>query len=369
MKKIIAAILCVAMLLPVLAGCGGSMEEPEEPPPVEETNGTYNEYPPDDPTVWPSDWGLPDMNAAFAAFAPDTVMITAGDFTVTWGELFFYLRAELTSMGGGLMPDLMDEVVSRFAIQNVADIVLTYRAVEHGARLHGVELSAEDIDIIRQMITGEDVETLRQFGLYSMELYEYIMQTSHLAQLLFEEMYGPEGSGLSDEAAFALTESDEYLMAMHILVMREDGDEGEAQAEAEEMLARLQNYDGDDFTAYFAELMFEYSADQGGLLSYPNGYLFQWGNMVPEFYAGTRALEIGGLSGLIGTTFGYHIIHRLPIDYDEIPFSYFQQHHMVTLRHSAAMMSFELDLQNWASGLDARFSAEYEQIDLVEIFW
>jgi len=364
MKKIIAAILCVAMLAVVLAGCGGSAPEEPDVPSVEDPGDIYETRP-----TYP-----PEGGAEFAAFAPDTVMITTeGGFTVTWDELYFQIRMGFWRFTmGGMVPDLTNELLVTSIMENAVDVVLAYRAVEYGARLHGVEFGAEELEMLAQMLTIEDEEgfmlELQEVGIYSMELYENMMRISFLAQMLFEELYGVDGSGLSDEAAAVLTEPDGYLMAMHTLIRREEGDEGEARAEAETILARLQNYTGDDFTAYFADLMFQYSADLGGLQSFPNGYLFQFGDMVPEFYEGTKALEIGGLSGLIETGFGYHIIHRLPIDFDEIPFSYVQQNQFITLRHSAAMMSFDLVLQNWVRDLNAQFSAEYDSINLAEIF-
>ena len=62
--------------------------------------------------------------------------------------------------------------------------------------------------------------------------------------------------------------------------------------------------------------MNEYSEDTG-LESYPDGYTYQEGEMVDEFYAGTKALEIGEYSRLVESNYGFHIIMRIEPDHDE----------------------------------------------------
>jgi hypothetical protein len=44
--------------------------------------------------------------------------------------------------------------------------------------------------------------------------------------------------------------------------------------------------------------------------------------MVSAFYDATIALEIGAFSDIVESDFGYHIIYRLPIDYDVTPIAY-----------------------------------------------
>jgi parvulin-like peptidyl-prolyl isomerase len=55
------------------------------------------------------------------------------------------------------------------------------------------------------------------------------------------------------------------------------------------------------------------NTEDPGVASYPDGYLFQSGEMVAEFEDATAALEIGQVSGIVETTYGYHIIYRIPI--------------------------------------------------------
>ena len=86
----------------------------------------------------------------------------------------------------------------------------------------------------------------------------------------------------------------------------------EAEAKALEILERARA--GEDFHT----LMHTYSQDPLGLAMYPDGYTFFEGMMVPEFYEGTKALEIGEISDLVPTGFGFHIIKRIEPDPESI---------------------------------------------------
>jgi len=87
----------------------------------------------------------------------------------------------------------------------------------------------------------------------------------------------------------------------------DDATIAEKKSAAESILSQLQN--STDLAADFDALMFEHSEDTG-LISNPDGYIFTAGEMVAEFENATRALEFGQISGLVESTFGYHIILR-----------------------------------------------------------
>ena len=76
--------------------------------------------------------------------------------------------------------------------------------------------------------------------------------------------------------------------------------EGMARSILERALA------GEDFD----ELMAIYGEDPG-MWERPEGYTFTRGAMVPEFEEATLALQIGEISDLVRTQFGYHIIKRI----------------------------------------------------------
>ena len=52
--------------------------------------------------------------------------------------------------------------------------------------------------------------------------------------------------------------------------------------------------------------------------TYTAGYYFGEGEMVEPFENATKALEENGISELVETTYGYHIIKRLPLNDEDI---------------------------------------------------
>jgi len=326
-----------------------------------------------------------DYDAAFAAFAPDTAMILVSGFTVTWAELFFHMRGNINNLIQmyGDLPEWSElmyngmtcaEAVIKYSVDNT----LMYKAVEYGAGLVGAVLSAEDLETLidsfndaAAQYSGEE-EFLRllweEDGLYGRDLYDYLVGVSYLASTLYSEMFGEYGELMSDEDAEEVTASEGYLMAKHILRLKtEDGDETPLRV-AEDLIVQLDSYDGDDFEAFFDILMHNYSEDDDGLIAFPNGYLFQYGDMVPEFYDACIALEIGQHSGIVETTYGYHILLRVPINFDEIPSYNYRQYDFRTLRHLAALSQFDNALFAWVDSFEPEFTAEFDSIDVAAIF-
>jgi peptidyl-prolyl cis-trans isomerase D len=94
----------------------------------------------------------------------------------------------------------------------------------------------------------------------------------------------------------------EQVRASHILLKTEGKDDAEVKAKAEDVLKQARA------GADFAELAKKYSEDEasqknGGDLDY-----FGRGRMVPEFDQAAFSLEVGKISDLVKTQYGYHII-------------------------------------------------------------
>ncbi len=102
--------------------------------------------------------------------------------------------------------------------------------------------------------------------------------------------------------------SPEAVTAKHILILTEENDENTAKEKAQGILDKINA--GEDFDA----LMNTYSEDPG-LKTYPEGYTFTRGQMVKEFEEAAFSLEVGMVSDLVKTQYGYHIIKLV----DKIP--------------------------------------------------
>ena len=100
------------------------------------------------------------------------------------------------------------------------------------------------------------------------------------------------------------------VRASHILLMYQGSSrstasrsKAEAQAQIQQLLAQVQG--GGDFAALAKAHSDCPSKARGGDLG-----AFGRGQMVKEFEDTTFALPVGGVSGVVETQFGYHIIQR-----------------------------------------------------------
>ncbi|MCL2165301.1 MAG: peptidylprolyl isomerase [Oscillospiraceae bacterium] len=429
MKRTVGLILCAIMLIMAPVSCANTVEEPLTPPSDSEQNGDSNaandthtesandaafssfpqgaEGEPLDSLGDPEQKGsyekadekpadiYPEVvfstedvyEVAFASFPPDTVMLRAGGYDVTWAEIFVYMH----SIVGTLSEYYGEEPVNWSAPWDdefsCAEWVLHYaklealymKAIEYGARLYGVALSEEDWAAIREENQnlaiewgGEEAFLKRiweEKGFKSLDLYEYMKSFNRLSELLLNEIYGEELELVSDEDVAEFIANDGFIMAKHIYLIKPDyGGSEDALEKIEGILAELEAYSGEGFDAYFDELMNTYSEDYEGLTNLPFGYLFQSGDLTQYFYDAAAMLDINELSGIVEGEEGYHIIYRIPINYDAMPFANILAEDNRTLRMLVAYAKFDLLLNDWVDALDPKYSEELETIDISEMF-
>ncbi|UCH33361.1 MAG: peptidylprolyl isomerase [Armatimonadota bacterium] len=150
----------------------------------------------------------------------------------------------------------------------------------------------------------------------------------------------------------AVRESYKQVKARHILVrVDESGKNGlpdaEAKQKADGILAKLK--DGADFADQAKQSSDDQAnADKGGDLDY-----FGRGQMTPEFEKAAFALKPGGMSDVVKTPFGYHIIkvederYNLPDDYQDKKGEYRKQY--IERQLSRAWQEFTAELRRQAT--------------------
>lgn len=100
------------------------------------------------------------------------------------------------------------------------------------------------------------------------------------------------------------------VQASHILLMYKGSMRSRATRSREQALAEIEKLKAEiDGGAEFAAVAMEHSdcpsGEDGGDLG-----KFMPGQMVPEFEEAAFALDIGQMSGVVETPFGYHLIQR-----------------------------------------------------------
>ena len=236
--------------------------------------------------------------------------------------------------------------ITDYIKSNVYSSVKQHLVLENLANKYGVTLTEgqesamadSDQSYIDQYGSEEAFEAeIAKLGMRR-ETYDRVARSNYLYQNLYE-LYNTEGSALyaSDEDLAVYAADQNYITADHILLSTKDLTTGEAltdeqkaekKALAEEIKQKLDACEGDidELTALFQELADQYSEDPGRE-TYPTGYTFTTGSMVQEFEDAAYALSEGEVSEVVESSFGYHILLRLPLDKsaaaDEVREEYF----------------------------------------------
>ena len=190
-------------------------------------------------------------------------------------------------------------------------------ALEEGCALteeEKQEALQEIADLKATFETEEEYQEALAASHLNEALYEKLTLTDAVIDKFSDKIYNAETSKYAPAAEDVETLGAEngIIASKHILLLTgDDADENAKQLElANELLDRIKN--GEDFD----ELMNEYSEDTG-LATNPDGYTFMPGEMVDEFYDATVALEVGEVSGIVPSSYGYHIIKRIEPDREE----------------------------------------------------
>lgn len=158
-------------------------------------------------------------------------------------------------------------------------------------------------------------KTIAEVG-FTEKQYDQVMRVSIYASALNDYYFGENGVEKVTDEGLIEEFKNTYISAKHILISSTDATtgealpEGEALKKAESALARLNA--GEDFDKVMQD-----TNEDPGMETYPEGYIFTEGDMVDEFYTAAKGLEENQVSEIVATSYGYHIIKRVPINYEE----------------------------------------------------
>jgi hypothetical protein len=102
------------------------------------------------------------------------------------------------------------------------------------------------------------------------------------------------------------------LAARHILIGYKNPGVPGSQAEKDSLKKKADQVRAQVTAANFAEMAKKYSTDLTAATNSGGLGVFEKGKMIPAFSAATAALKPGEISQPVETSFGYHIIQRLP---------------------------------------------------------
>ena len=366
--------------------------------PMPLTGDTAETQEPAAETAVPVDVETLDYEALYALHDPAEVVMIVDGKDITWGEYFswLYMSAMQTeqyfvSMGNYGVPlkwsDAVGEDGSTYADAAIAGGENTLRqlmTILGYAESQGVVASQETLDAIQAQRDSDKKATVGEEGteedfaaylhsLYrSEEAYQRATTANYLNIQNYTDTYGAEAEKVSEEQALSYLKEQGYLRANHILLSTMDLQTGEAldeatvaekEALAQKLVTELQAIqDPEKLVERFRELKEEYCEDSGKT-AYPDGYVFLPGEMVTEFEDGVTALADYGLSQPVKTSYGYHIILRLPLSADAVV-SYDNTGAAVTGRSLFASYDYAAGLDAYLENLSVEYVDGFQAPDL-----
>ena len=397
-KKLLALLMSLVLLLgalsiPALAADGEDTASPE-------ATGT--------PTEGVTDSASDDANAAVSEMQAKyaqieaqldaagkkydgSIVVAAVNGTdVTW-TLCYYLIGSLTSQYINYtvsIPDFTTDMGDGVTLQDAMR-----EAVEARMKYYTVALAEAEkrglTDTVNADVEEQWQSVVESFGgvdalMEAIEnayldeaTYRQLLATNAAFNAIMVDSYGTAGEKLTDEEVLSWANDNNYLRCKHILFLTQNDDgtdktdeeKAEIRKEAEATLKELRALESDReaMMAHFDELMAD--ADDPGMTTFPDGYTFTENQMVQEFEDGTRALEEYAISDIVETSYGYHIILRLPLDPEGKTLSQDSgTGDYMTLRTDAANELFNAMLIDWIENAEVEWKGDFGTLDYNELF-
>ncbi len=254
----------------------------------------------------------------------NSTVATVGSQVITSGEMKYAIGVVKNSMTAGMdeqaLQDFWNTLIDGvdpedYIRENAIDLLVDMTILAEHAKQSGIAVTDDDIneyftqnqDTLAGLMEQYDVDEATLKAIYKKQmLYNDYTQTV----LVDDPKFNPSEEELQE---YFLRH---FCKAQHILKLTVDQatntpytqtEKDAVRAEMDGILQALRN------GADFEDMMLENTEDPG-VEQYPEGYVFAEGEMVPEFYEGTIALSENSISEVIESSYGYHIIKRLPLN-------------------------------------------------------
>ena len=329
LKRILALLTALTLCL-TLAACNNHAEtesdnadpessasaevsnSPDETSPVPEASDPIADIDVDlNQTMYEFSSGLKDSDPAVTVNGVDI----SNDEFFYWLSYYCYNAAYYGSFYGYDM-DFSDEEIRQDMIDSTTDAVVYHAVLRQMCEKENVVPNETQLAEVQQQIDENGLDYL----LKSYGVTEPTLRRIAEDNYLFTN-YSDKKVGQPSEADLEQYVSDNGIFSVKHILLRtvdennnplEDSEIAEKRTKAEDLLAQLKA--ADDLEATFDTLMTENSEDTG-LAYYPDGYTYDKDDsLVDGFREGVLALEPGQMSDIVETSYGYHILLRLPVD-------------------------------------------------------
>lgn len=343
-RRILGAALSGALLIGALSGCAETAADPSasvSPSPSVSASAAPSETP-SAAQFGDFDLETPDVTMALLGIPGTTTVMTVDGVDVSAEEYLYWLDRVTQYVGvrnfGATSAidwdmDTGNGTVSEYITQNAINQELLYQTIRKQCADRNITITADEeikleqeiADTIESMGGQEGFELALKANNCSEDNLRGIYETFDFLYVSLQNQLFPaqDPASLTAEELAQWASDNGKMQVKHILFKTVD-DSGSplsdeeiaaAKQKAEDTLAQLQA--SDDMENLFDQLMNELSEDgrySDGTLGAPDGYLFGEGEMVQEFEDAAKALGEHELSDIVETSYGYHILLRLPVD-------------------------------------------------------
>jgi len=280
---------------------------------------------------------------------------------------------------GFVIPDMLDMELAEG--QTGADLVKSeaegilreFETIRLLAKENGITLSKEDkktlADQKKSQIDAEGgkkafLDKLAEGGANE-AFYDYLMESQLLYSKVYSELFVAEDGAFAPTAEeLAAAFADGYVCVKHVLIQGKetDADYGEKRAKAEEVAKRAKA--GEDFDALVAEFGEDPGMTQskGGYVMDMQGYTPTGSMMVQEFTTASVALPVGGVSDIVKSDFGFHIIKRYPISAEHIATDF------EGFKAQLGGAIFTEEVMKFMETVEVERTAAYDEFDVHKVF-
>lgn len=290
----------------------------------------------------------------------DAVAVVNGEFIsrTTYERQLDNERSQ-RRQNGQEMDEAAEQELESAVLESLIDNELLYQAGA-GKGLHAEEDQIEqEFASIRGNFEDQEtfVEALERSRFTEQSLKQEIERNLVIRQYVEQEItpqvtVSPEETRAYYDRNPEVFTQPEQVRASHIIIRVEDPGDQEARDDAlrriRQAQARVQA--GEDFAELARELSEGPSNQQGGDLGF-----FQRGQMVPDFEEAAFGLESGEVSGVVETSFGFHLIKvtdRRPEG--TVPFEQVQEQITEYLQQSGIMDELDRTIQRLRDEADIR---------------
>ena len=225
------------------------------------------------------------------------------------------IQAELSSIGSpawkNLREDYRQELTNQHLGSLIANELIYQKASTAGIKATDADVQGEFSKLAKTYSSDAEMNrALANRGMDRAALNKELARGLVVAKFIEEQINKKIVVSPADAQQYYSTHTEEFrhpdlIQTSHILIAVAEGATADqdkmARQRAEALLARAKK--GEDFAKLAKENSMDASASQGGDIG-----LVPKGQLAPEYEQAAFSLPVGGISGLVRTQFGYHII-------------------------------------------------------------